>query len=154
VSNSSFREAAELPDNDPDDFTYEAGRRHERNVYLAEKAELEEKLANALAGWKRTALDLDGYEGGVPAEGTRLARAEHELGKARAILGNREAVDAKLRAMLTRVLESAVPHPREHPTMWKACGDASELLGHGRDWHRIPTSDPERYGETKVQSPK
>ena len=32
------------------EHAYEAGRRHERNVYLAERAELEERLAIAEAG--------------------------------------------------------------------------------------------------------
>ena len=53
------------------------------NAACLNAADLIESLARELAecreGWKRTALDLDGYEGGVPAEGTRLARCESAL---------------------------------------------------------------------------
>lgn len=52
---------------------------------LSRKSALEllDALDAAEAGWKQAALELDGYEGGAPARGTRLWRCEHELTMAR-----------------------------------------------------------------------
>lgn len=47
----------------------------------------------------------------------------------------------KAEQMLRRVLESATPSLRDHPTMHSVWGDAAELLGEPRDKYRIPTSN-------------
>jgi hypothetical protein len=59
--------------------------------------ELREKLSHMAESTKRLAMDLDGYEGGAPAKGTRIWRCEKELTKARANI-------AELRALLEKAV--------------------------------------------------
>jgi hypothetical protein len=51
--------------------------------------------------------------------------------------------ERELRDALMNVLSSAVPHPVEHPTMWRAWREANRLLGLDPDTHVVPTADEE-----------
>jgi hypothetical protein len=48
-----------------------------------------------------------------------------------------------LRRVVESLLRSACPRKVDHPTMWKAWGDATEAIGLDRDHYRIPHADPE-----------
>ena len=99
----------------------ERGFEDKRKVFTALRATIEEieKLRAALV-----ASDA----------GMQTLRAQHATA-----CDERDAV----RAMLLRVLQSATPKAREHPAMWPAWGDASELLGFSRDVFRVPCADKE-----------
>jgi hypothetical protein len=100
---------------------------------------LREELAEARAGWKRTALELDGYEGGVPQMGTRLWRAEKELGKARDNAVDLRVALSDLVGALPKCIQCGAPAPTRDGTMYYCEAHEPSWIG---GQHELPYAAP------------
>jgi hypothetical protein len=83
--------------------------RTELAIQTKRAEEAESNLAEARARWKSAALELEGYESGVPGKGTRLWRCEHELAKARAKLTDANDTTQTLQRDLATLREALEP---------------------------------------------
>jgi len=104
---------------------------------------------NPLRGAPPTARDLtcDG-----PSSCTCRCDDCHEqrmedLRAAREALDRAHAISAKFGAALLKLLRSACPNAKDHPTMWRAWGDAAEALGYLRNEYRTPCADKDLVRE-------